>query len=120
MTYGAPVSILDILPTVAAGDGVKIPAIKQLDGVNLLPYLSGKAKGQPHEVLYWNLEKLAPSARASGSILSDRGSDITALFDLSTDPAEKNDLAKARPAIFALNSLYAAWEKTLPPPSWTN
>ena len=52
-TYEAPVIQLDILPTALAAAGVTLKPEWKLDGVDLLPYLSGKKKDNPHDTLYW-------------------------------------------------------------------
>ncbi len=48
-----PVIQLDILPTALAAVGIDIKPEWKLDGVNLLPYLTGARSGLPHEALYW-------------------------------------------------------------------
>src|SRR5262249_11739748 len=52
-TYDEPVCSIDLFPTACAAGGVAVPAHLKLDGVDLLPYLAGRAKGQPHERLLW-------------------------------------------------------------------
>ncbi len=52
-TYDHPVVQLDILPTELAAAGVEVNPEWKLDGVNLLPYLTGEKTEQPHETLYW-------------------------------------------------------------------
>ena len=42
-------------PTALAAAGVEPRAEWKLDGVNLLPYLSGKRQDAPHDALYWRL-----------------------------------------------------------------
>ena len=49
--YNYPVSLMDILPTSLAAAGVDVPS--GLDGVNLLPYITGLRNGLPHEALFW-------------------------------------------------------------------
>jgi arylsulfatase A-like enzyme len=48
-----PVVQLDLLPTALAATGAKIDPAWKLDGVNLLPFLTGKSNGVPHESLFW-------------------------------------------------------------------
>jgi arylsulfatase A-like enzyme len=48
-----PVVQLDLLPTALAAAGVAIDPTWKLDGVNLLPFLTGKSAGLPHESLFW-------------------------------------------------------------------
>jgi arylsulfatase A-like enzyme len=52
-----PIIQLDVLPTALAAAGVKPQRQWNLDGVNLLPFLTGKMSGLPHEALYWRLGK---------------------------------------------------------------
>ncbi len=49
--YERPVSSLDIAATSLAIAGEEIP--KEFDGVNVIPYLNGEKKGDPHKALYW-------------------------------------------------------------------
>ncbi len=52
------VSSLDVYPTCTAAANSTLPF--RLDGVNLVPHLTGNKKGDPHEFLYWRfLETLA-------------------------------------------------------------
>lgn len=119
--YASPVSTLDILPTLAAATRVSLPASKQLDGVNLLPYLDGKTAGPPHDVLYWKLGTFSAVRRGKWKLFFDNAKGITALYDLDADAAEKVDLSAKEPAVRAeLKQLYETWQASLPPPSWTN
>lgn len=47
------VSSLDILPTAAALAGARLPADRVYDGVDLVPYLTGKNDAVPNPRLYW-------------------------------------------------------------------
>jgi arylsulfatase A-like enzyme len=51
--YDGIVSALDVLPTALVAAGIHESPDKPLDGVDLIPYLSGAKEGTPHEVLYW-------------------------------------------------------------------
>lgn len=48
-----PVVQLDILPTTLAAAGMELDGSWKLDGVNLLPFLTGQSAGFPHESLFW-------------------------------------------------------------------
>jgi arylsulfatase A-like enzyme len=57
-TDDRPVIQLDLHVTALAAAGVAPKAEWHVEGVDLLPYLSGKEKGQPHAALYWRFGKL--------------------------------------------------------------
>jgi arylsulfatase A-like enzyme len=128
-----PVIQLDILPTVLAAAGVEIKPEWKLDGVNLLPYLSGQRSAAPHEALYWRFGqqmairtgdwKLVKGVGSQGvEGIERQGKASTAgaeLYNLATDIGEKNNLAEKEPARF--QELAAAWEKwnhELVDPKW--
>ena len=52
-TFDGLSSSLDIFPTVLAAAGFEAPDDRQIDGINLLPYLTGEKTGNPHEFLCW-------------------------------------------------------------------
>ena len=47
------ISSLDLFPTATSIAGGELPKDRVLDGVNLIPYLTGQKKTPPHEVLCW-------------------------------------------------------------------
>jgi arylsulfatase A-like enzyme len=131
-TYDKPVIQLDILPTALAAAGADAPADAKLDGVNLLPYLEGTAKGQPHESLYW---RFGPQwAIRQGDWKLVQGFDYAAkeqgpvyeakvmppmLFNLADDIGEKKDLTTKEPErVKAMLAAYQAWDKQLLKPAW--
>ena len=52
-SYDKLVSAMDFYPTALDAAGIPIPEDLKLDGVSLLPYLTGENKGNPHESLVW-------------------------------------------------------------------
>jgi len=52
----APVSHFDIFATAAGAAGQKLPSDRIIDGVNLLPFIQGKATGRPHDTLFWRTD----------------------------------------------------------------
>lgn len=93
--YSKPVSSLDILATFAGLSDAPIVKDKPLDGVNLMPYITGKDKGAPHEVLFWrNFDQgtLATRRGNSKAIHSEKVGDH--LYNLDNDLAETTNLLK--------------------------
>lgn len=118
--FDDPVIALDIAATCLAAAGVA-PSGKPLDGVDLIPYLSGAAQGEPHDLLYWK----------SGNRWSVRSGDYKLvaghkeqagkleLFDLGKDLAETKDIAGEHPDVVKrLHESYQAWAKTHQPTLW--
>ena len=52
-SYDKLVSAMDFYPTALDAAGIPIPEDLKLDGVSLLPYLTGENKGNLHESLVW-------------------------------------------------------------------
>lgn len=116
--YDQPVISLDISATAAAAAEAKLGGDKPIDGVNLLPYVTGETKGAPHENLYW---RFGPqwAIRHGNYKLSKFGADEPQLFDLSADIGEKNDLAREKPEVVAeLTKAFSAWNGQLEEPRW--
>jgi arylsulfatase A-like enzyme len=127
-----PVIQLDILPTALAAAGVSIQPEWKLDGVNLLPYVTGENKGAPHEALYWRFGpqiairkgdwKLV-KAPGGGAEAVERGGNATTqgaqLYNLANDIGEKNNLAGKEPGRYAeLAAAWNEWNKGNIAPKW--
>lgn len=97
-------SFQDVLPTIS--ELTKQPVPSQNDGISFLPTLTGaKAKQKSHEYLYWefckgNKQKIFSQAIRVGNWKAylQTGKRME-LFDLSSDPNEKNNIASAHPDI---------------------
>jgi len=109
-TYDLPVMNLDVLPTAIIAAGGKTDPSWLLDGVDLMPYLTGKPTSRPHQTLYW---RYGPQwAIRHGDlklVVSKGGSGQPELYDLATDIGESKDLASAQPA--KVKELQALWDK---------
>ena len=118
--YEHPVSALDFAATAVKVAGVSVPdvaakAAATLDGVNLLPHLTGENKAPPHEALYWRW--MAQSAVREGNWKLLRGGEREYLYDLSTDREEKHNLAAQHPEIATrLRAKLKTWADGLNPP----
>ena len=98
----------------AAGDA-PAQARNGLDGIDLMPFLTGERKEAPHEALYWRW--MAQSAIREGNWKLLRGGEREYLYDLSTDIEEKDNLAARNPEIASrLRGKLSAWCAELDPP----
>jgi arylsulfatase A-like enzyme len=100
-----PIISLDILPTALAAAGAPVDA--SLEGVNLLPYLTGGNAEAPHAALFWRYGKKR-AVRLGDWKLTDQG-DGAKLYNLAADIGEKDDLAAKEPG--RLKELAAAYEQ---------
>jgi len=108
--FEQPVTSLDILPTALARAGVAAPKKRPLDGVDLLPFLTGDKIGTPHEQLFWRVGQRAALRSGDWKLLRNprRGeSGGWELYHLAEDIAEANDRAEAEPGKLA--ELLEAW-----------
>ncbi len=116
--YHFPVISFDILATMMGAANVQPNSEKPLDGVNLLPYLTGENTGRPHQTLFWREEVIAAVRDGDWKLL--RFPDKPAqLYNLANDVSESDDLALKEPEI--LKSLYSklwTWEQEMPRPLW--
>lgn len=121
ITYPHPVSALDIFPTSMAAAGTAASNGKPLDGVDLLPHLTGSNSYPPHDTLYWRVIGGQGYAVRNGryKLVKRAAAGRTELFDLAADPNERRDLALQKPEIVAeLQRLYGRWNAQLIPPRW--
>ena len=96
-TFAGAAGHVDIFATAAAAAGADVPADKKMDGVNLVPFITGEAQGAPHQTMFWRSGhykvllagdwKLQVSARPAKSWL----------YNLKGDPTEKTNLAESNP-----------------------
>ncbi|MBJ07162.1 MAG: N-acetylgalactosamine-4-sulfatase [Verrucomicrobiaceae bacterium] len=111
--YGRPVSSLDIFAT-AAANCAGVAQSRMLEGVDLVPHLTGKKDGVPHETLYWRQGGKAALRHGDWKIVRMGqqffpGNAKWELYDLSRDIAEGNDLAASDPE--RVTALVRIWKK---------
>ena len=84
---------MDIMPTLLAAAGVKVPAGHKLDGVNLLSALvDGESLDQRQ--LFWNGKAMRDGTWKL--IVDGKGGDKLDLYNLQDDLGEKNNLAETQ------------------------
>jgi arylsulfatase A-like enzyme len=116
--YDAPVVSLDILSTAIAAAGGQIEAGARLDGVNLLPHLTGEKTDPPHDALFWRFGEARAARSGNWKLVRQRASPPR-LFDLSADIGETKDLAAEKPDIARdLQARLTKWDSQLAEPLW--
>jgi arylsulfatase A-like enzyme len=117
--YAEPVSNIDILPTVVAAAGARLPLDRVIDGVNLLPYLGAAPQRQPGRALFWRDGPYRAVQEQGWKLIVAQRPAKSWLFDLNTDPTEKVNLAVREPARLAhLQTVLAAHNAVMPAPLW--
>ena len=115
-TYRQPVSTMDVYATFCAASGSPVPTGTKLDGVNLLPYLSGEKTGAPHEILFWKNGDQGAVRQGDWKLVISTWQPKLQLFDLADDIGEKHDLANDNPELIAkLQKAWSVWSAPLPP-----
>lgn len=114
--YENPVISLDIMATAVALAGAN-PA-NQLDGVNLIPYLTGIKDGMPHDYLFWRkFDQNWYAARAGDIKLLQKKEEETEFYNLSKDIGEQQTLsAKELSSSASIAKVYKEWEDKMMDP----
>jgi arylsulfatase A-like enzyme len=123
-TYDKQVITLDILPTVLAAAGGQLPTDREIDGVDLVPFLNSSGD-TPHEYLFWRkmwtwsvVKKGNQKLVINYNQLGDMDND-TLLFDLSIDINENsNIIANNQETKQEFLGAFAEWEEEMVLPHW--
>jgi len=118
-------SVLDLLPTVCALTGARVPSGRVLDGFDLSAVLRGRGPGPRQDVYYYRESTLYALRhgryKAHFFTRSEYGSDPEVahdpplLYDLDQDPGERYDVSSAHPDVAAaLRRLGAEHERSIP------
>jgi len=109
-TSSEPMSVIDILPTLATLAGAPVPQNGAIDGVDVWPVLTAQQADLQREALFTFVENDFDSVQL-GAVRSGQwklhvdtsGSVVTpvAMYDLSADIAESTDISGAQPALAA-------------------
>lgn len=118
--YEFPIQNLDILPTVMVAAGEKVDPAWKLDGVDLMPYLTGKNASRPHETLYWRYGEQWAIRKGDWKLVASRIDDNKPrLINLADDIGEANDLSAKHPEkVQELTTAWNAWSAAQIAPLW--
>jgi arylsulfatase A-like enzyme len=119
-TYDRPVIQLDILPTALSAAGADADPAWKLDGVNLLPHLTGEKDSRPHESLFWRFGAQWAIRKGDWKLVaSNIDGKEPRLFNLAADIAEKDDLTDKNPEkVHELLADWKAWNAEQKEPAW--
>lgn len=83
-----PCAAWDFLPT--AAEIAYVPALTNLDGLSLLPVLSGRSSTNRHDSFFWELRsrETTKAALVDGWKAVQTGTNAPVIYDLKADPAE--------------------------------
>jgi arylsulfatase A-like enzyme len=113
----AVVSSLDFLPTVLAATGTAAPAEKPLDGIDLLPVLSGTTPATSRDLFWCSGSEGGWWAVRSGDWKLVAEEEKIGLFHLAQDASEKTNLASENPEkLSELTNLHDSWLAEMAPP----
>ena len=119
LVYEQPVISLDIFSTIAALADAPVDSARPLDGVNLMPYLTGQKSGPPHDAIYLRMYDKGAYAVRSGDyklVILNKDSG-TKLFNLRQDLGESMNIAADRPEkLKDLDAKRTQWDAQLIPP----
>jgi arylsulfatase A-like enzyme len=117
--YDPPVLSLDIFATIAALADAPANPSRPLDGVNLVPYLTGQKTGAPHDTIYLRMFDKGAFAVRSGDnklVIPAHGS-AAQLYNLTNDIRESENLATSKPEVLSeLEKKRVAWNEQLVEP----
>ena len=114
--YNNSISSLDILATFAGLTHAPIAEDKPLDGVNLIPYVTGQNTKAPHDILFWrNFDKgIVAARRGDNKTIFVKKKEQKYLYDLDKDLSETNNLYKTKTETFnKQKNEMATWESEL-------
>jgi arylsulfatase A-like enzyme len=129
--YDKPVIQLDLHATALQAAAFAAPTDLRLDGVDLIPYLTGKNQQPPHDTLYWRFgQQMAIRSGDYKLVRYDTNADTLTgaanqpvsapqLYRVTDDPGEARDLAGQMPdRVQQLQAQWDAWNATLEQPRW--
>jgi arylsulfatase A-like enzyme len=96
--YDYPIQNLDILPTCVTAAGGTVESAWKLDGVDLMPYVTGTNTGRPHEALYWRFGAQWAIRKGDWKLVASAFDKLQPrLINLAEDIGEATDLLAKNP-----------------------
>lgn len=114
--YEKPVISLDMFATAVAY--AKATPKNKLDGVNIVPFVSGEEAGTPHEQLFWRkYDQKAYAIRSGDHKMVKYKSEVDEVYNLADDISESHSLALSEENHYPeLKAAYEQWASELKDP----
>ncbi len=128
--YSQPAIQLDMTATALAAAGVSAAPDWKLEGVDLLPYLSGAKSNAPHDAIYWRFGGQMAIRSGDWKLVrydanaDDQSGDSSKvsslkLYNLASDLHEDKDLSETMPdKVRELQGKWDEWNKSNVDPLW--
>jgi len=117
--YHEPVSLMDIFTTALSSCHIPVPPGIPIDGVDLIPFLTGEKEEVPHEYLFWKTDFNKSVRSGKWKLIVNSREDQWALYDLEADKQEHYDQKAIHSDVVEhLLSKLTEWERELIPPLW--
>ncbi len=117
--YPGPVSLMDIFTTAITSARIPYPVNIALDGVDLMPYITGRDLHPPHEYLFWRTNFNKTMRHGKWKLMLNSRNNQILLYNLETDKQEYYNLGEKYPEV--VNDMlgkFTEWEKNMIPPAW--
>lgn len=111
-----PWALWDFLPT--AADIAMTKAPEGIDGISIYPLLTGGAQTNQHDFLYWEFHERGfqqAARKGQWKAVRPQAGEPLELYNLKTDPGEKQDVAKDHPEVVAEFEAYFKHARTEDP-----
>ena len=118
--YEKRVHHTDIFSTILGAANIEPPKEIEIDGVNLIPFLTNQKSGEPHETLYWKNASYQAIIHDHWKLMrSTFPQKQEYLYNLNSDPYEQNNLAIKEVAVKnLLNKKLDEHVESMPKTKW--
>tara|TARA_A100001015_G_scaffold308903_1_gene407326 strand:- start:248 stop:1657 length:1410 start_codon:yes stop_codon:yes gene_type:complete len=112
--YDKPIIALDVFATVASAASAEKYIRNDIDGVDILPYITGEKSGLPHKYLYWQNPDKDIDVVRDERYKYLRIKEEEYIFDLKNDISEEINIIDSSKSIYdRLKSQFKEWEKEM-------
>ena len=119
--YEYPISSTDIFVTSVLNAGGTLPTDREYDGVDLMPFITGKNNERPHQQLFWRAEHIWAIRDGDYKLILSTRDGWAELYDLKKDKSETFNLKEQMPDLFQmLRETHKKWQDNNLPekPMW--